>query len=387
MSKVSAQFVGFKSSPAISNAVAAMIARGVAAVKFVNRLDLASQYASRVPSALVVFRDQAWQNTQLQGFTDRLVADPMREAKAWLAHHQSLMAPLSVAFEIMNEWEGWERDKVQNAWILHPDQIKAFAHYQAIIAEALAAQGRRVVMDNFSVSTPPYEAAQYLTESYEAANKFGSFVGGHGYNSPSLDMVWGPDGRPQDLTFRIIEYWRRINGSQVYPNVRLLLTEFGIDEIEGNGIRGWRHVAQAPAMIKVLQTYVDPILDACPQLVAAFWFRFGHNLDDGDSDPTWQYDALDWANPPRSDFDLGSYIVSHANVVDAAPLPAPTLPASAPLPDVMSFPDTRNIRQQPMIGSQQLGQIFPFHAIRLEGPINNGYRKLVGQDMWVYVRN
>lgn len=338
MSKITAQFVGFKSDPAINGAVGALIAKKAFAVKVVNRQDMALAFAQRLPaSSLIVFRDQAWQKTQEPGFTERLLTDPDREALKWIDHHQPILAanPRLVC-ETMNEWAGWDWSDANQMWVLYPPRIRAYAHYEARIAEVMFAHGYPVALGHYATMHPPYEASQYMTESLQAAEKYRSFWCQHCYDSPHLSTRHGDTARPEDITFRYHEWWTRANGPTLYPHVELLVTEFGIDDIGGNGLRGWREVMNAPLMAaelygNITPGYADSVFNSHPELRAVFWYRFGHDQDNADDDPTFQFDALDYAQPPRADFDLAKYIIDHVSAAgEVVPVPAP-IPAPPPV--------------------------------------------------------
>lgn len=390
MSKITAQFIGFRPDPKIRLAVAALIAKKAHAVKVVNRRDLALLFAQNLPAnSLIVFRDEAWQKTVEPGFTERLLVDPDREANRWIDHHQPIVAenPRLVC-ETMNEWAGWDWSDVNQQWVLYPPRIKAYAHYEAKIAEAMFSHGYRVALGHYAVAHPPYEAAEFMVESLAAAEKYRSFWCFHCYNGPHLSTWHGPDGRPQDLTFRAGEWWSRTGARTKYPHVELLVTEFDIDKVGGSNTPGWKTSMTAQMMQAEMYGYADPVFDSDPILRAVFWYRFGHDEENADEDPEFKYDALDYADPPRADFDLARYIIDNVSAAGALPVPVPP-PAPAPEPTPSPEPIRSyvvvgrlgvNIRLRPSTsGNNPVGSL-PFGFPILARPLDESWVIMDGSD-------
>jgi hypothetical protein len=168
---------------------------------------------------------------------------PKRVAERWLEDMRpSLLQAPYAYWESFNEMSNW-------------DAIERYGEFEAERQRLLAREGLRACIGNFATGTPPIKQSADDTEredawpgfypALEVAHELGNLLGLHEYSGLWMDLWYGPnqsaalrsgnrvpfpDNRLEGWLFaRYRKVWRRHIKPNNWTNIRIALTEFGLD--------------------------------------------------------------------------------------------------------------------------------------------------------------
>ncbi len=169
--------------------------------------------------------------------------DPQDAARRWLdAMRPSLVQAPFAYWESFNEMSNW-------------DYLRQYGEFEAERQRLMAAEGFKACIGNFSTGSPPIkESADDTTrEDYwpafypalQAAHELNNLLGLHEYGGLWMDLWYGPNQSAQLrsgnrvalpdtyaegwLFGRYRKVWRRHIQPNGWTNIRIVLTEFGLD--------------------------------------------------------------------------------------------------------------------------------------------------------------
>ena len=169
--------------------------------------------------------------------------DPKVIARRWLdAMRPSLVQAPFAYWESFNEMSNW-------------DNLRRYAEFEAERQRLMAAEGYKACIGNFATGTPSISDSEDDTErpdlwpefypALEVAHELGNILGLHEYGGLWMDLWYGPNQSaalrsgnrvpfPEEhyegwLFARYRKVWRRHIEPNGWTNIRIALTEFGLD--------------------------------------------------------------------------------------------------------------------------------------------------------------
>jgi hypothetical protein len=243
----------------------------------------------------------------------------------------------------------------------------------------LAALGLKCAIFGFSAEANIHDKCRPLIPALQSARQLGNLYATHGYSSPRLTS---------DLDLLLNHRKLRAELGWLPQTV---YTEFGADQIHGNGRNGWRQTGMSEMdYIRDLTQIERDCLAPDPDVVGAFvfvWTKQGR--------PEWMdYNLEPGGSKRRPERGVGNMLLEHIAANPAAPYkPAPTpiieVPPPAPQSGVKAVRvrDEVNQRAAPSRDAGLLGAIKPGARLIVEFPPIGGYVKVEGQACFVLAAN
>ena len=197
--------------------------------------------------------------------------DPGKEAREFC---QRRLLPVAEQLRgLIDAWEGYNEGGWQG-----PEDLAAYAVFEAERTWLLAEEGFRSVVGNFAPGKPALEDWEHFVPALRAAKVAGGFLGLHEWSGPALTSLtaWDPDHPDKEgedegwLTLRYRKVYRRVLPADL-RDLPLIITECGIDgklnPYASYGPGGWQHLA-ADEYLQQLAWY-DGELQRDPYVVGA----------------------------------------------------------------------------------------------------------------------
>jgi hypothetical protein len=135
----------------------------------------------------------------------------------------------------MDAFEAWEAYNEPVADTV--DKMKRLADFEAERTRILAENGIRSVVGNFATGHPPLELWPHFGPALDAIRQYDGYLGLHEYSAPVMQYLSGNLQAPGDpdqgdegwLTLRYRKAYRRYLAPLGYPDLRILITECGVD--------------------------------------------------------------------------------------------------------------------------------------------------------------
>lgn len=300
--------------------------------------------------------------------------DPIRTAYRWINDMRPVM--------LLNPFAYWESFNEMAHW----DSLGAYGMFEAERLRLMHEEGFKGCIGNFAVGTPQItdegDVWTRFHPALEACHRYKGILGLHEYGGLFLDLWYDgdkynvyPDTRLEGWLFtRYRKVWRRHIAPNGWTDIRIALTEFGLDDagttaverIAGRRVGPWRQCK--PIWREQFgrwdgeQFYFEQLLWADRQmqkddfLVGATIFCWG-------SKPDTRWAEFDVKGLVAD--KLVEYIRASRGVPTppTAPIPVPVpAPPPAPLPGIEYVRTTvrgQNLRRWPGLGEDIIGVVRP----------------------------
>lgn len=245
------------------------VRRGAPAVKLANDFGFASEAFSLPHRPLILGRvvlgNELDPNAMLQH-------DPTLTAMDYVARYLETHIRLNPA---VTHWEG-----PNECVVTTPEAMRWYAQFLAEFARAMRSLGKTAVVGGWAVGNPDYPLWAYYGEALAAVRRYGAVLSRHSYAGPDRS-TWG-------YTLLRHREDNRYFTAQGYPDLPLLLTEFGADDVPFGNPQGkaWRKLYgdDHNAYLTQILLPADAELQKDAYVKAAFVFTGGggwldHNIE------------------------------------------------------------------------------------------------------------
>ena len=196
--------------------------------------------------------------------------DPRNEARDFC---QRRLLPIAEQLGgLVDAWEGYNEGGRQG-----PEDLAAYAVFEAERTWLLAEAGFRSVVGNFAPGIPALENWEHFLPALQAAKVTGGLLGLHEWSAPALTSLtaWDPDHPDKEqgdegwLTLRYRKIYRRSLPTDL-RDLPVIITECGIDGhvVSDIGYGGWRELVTADEYLQQLVWY-DSELQKDPYVLGA----------------------------------------------------------------------------------------------------------------------
>lgn len=275
--------------------------------------------------------------------------NPKDAAKRWLdAMRPSIVQAPFAYWEAFNEMSNW-------------DVMRQYGEFESERQRLMAAEGFRACIGNFAVGTPPLsdepgdgreDCWAGFYPALEAAHQFGNLLGLHEYGGLWMDLYYGPNQSEEVRSGRRVPFpatreegwlfaryrrvWRRHVEPNGWTNLRIALTEFGLDmagtadttALAGYTVGSWRTCA--PAWLKL-----DNVTDSAKFYVEQLqWCDRQLQMDPyvvGATIFTWGTLGSLWSNF-EIEGPVADSLIAHIQATKDDPVPVEPAPSPAPRP-------------------------------------------------------